>query len=214
MVSIAREFTLYNLNFYTSFMCSNSSFMTVPFLQVLSKAKKRSLDRSSREPRYVWTVYIFLALFNKSNSWWTNFLRAIVLNWMWLTNWRTRLCLEAQALYVGRSSSLTTDFFFLIRHGSNNNYSIGMESFNTELILLMVPLESLNVRSFLKIRSCMLSTSQIRQERFGIIHIIVSSLFHLLGGEVFFKRNDLLYRDPVLRWSSWSTYNLWSTWSL
>ena len=43
----------------------------------------------------------------------------------------------------------------------------------------MVLLESLNAQSFLVIRSCTSSLSQIRQERFGIIHIMVG--FNLLG---------------------------------
>ena len=50
-----------------------------------------------------------------------------------------------------------------------------MEYFNIKLILQMVLLGSLNVQLFLKIRSCMISPSQTRQERFGTIHIIVSS---------------------------------------
>lgn len=50
-----------------------------------------------------------------------------------------------------------------------------MEYFNTELILQMVLLESLNVQLFLKIRSCTNLVSQTRQERIGTIHIIVSS---------------------------------------
>ena len=44
----------------------------------------------------------------------------------------------------------------------------------------MVLLESLNVQSFLAIRSCINSPSQTRQERFGIIHITVEFKFNLL----------------------------------
>ena len=50
-----------------------------------------------------------------------------------------------------------------------------MDYFNTELILQMVLLESLNVQLSLKIRSCMNSVFQTRRERIGTIHIIVSS---------------------------------------
>jgi hypothetical protein len=72
---------------------------------------------------------------------------------------------------------LAADFRFL---NVEHNYSIGMDSFKKGLTMQMVLLESLNVRSFLVIHSCTNSLSQTRQEHFGTIHIMVSSLISLI----------------------------------
>ena len=80
-----------------------------------------------------------------------------------------------------------------------------MEYFNAKLIMQMVLLESLNVQLFLNIRSCMISLSQTRQERFGTIHIIVSSLSSVILKKIFYDavtqycdglRGPLVIYDP------------------
>ena len=148
---------------FISFL-SNSPL--VPFLQVPSTTVVRSLDRRSREKRCVEqfstcsTIKFIMKFFFKGDRFELNVIDQL-----------TDTTMFRSTSIVSGCSSQPLDFL-TIKH----NYSIGMEYFNTELVFQMVLLESLNVQLFLKIRSCIVSPSQTRQERFGTIHIIVSLL--------------------------------------